>query len=144
MSIPICTERASRNEERRCAVMKLNKSEEANTPIPAPAMLGTRSAEKWKNGIQVNELNELETLSIETMNHTYEVTVINPPTAEVLILDSRTERYMRIRSGCWRRSNKSCGAENGDRGFLTTPSAPAAQPPLLRKEGSQGHLIDCR
>ncbi len=85
MSIPICTERASRNEERRCAVMKLNKSEEANTPIPAPAMLGTWSAEKWKNGIQVNELNELETLSIETMNHTYEVTVINPPTAEVLI-----------------------------------------------------------
>src|SRR5437773_12269649 len=29
--------------------------------------------------------------------------------------DSRTERYMRI----W-----SCWAENGDRGFVTTPSAP--------------------
>jgi hypothetical protein len=66
-------------------VIKLNKSEEANAPIPAPATLSTWSAEKWQNGIQVNELNELDTLSVETMNHTYEVTVINPPTAEVLI-----------------------------------------------------------
>lgn len=64
---------------------ELNKPEQPNALVPASAMLETWSTNNWTNGIQINQLQELETLSVETMNHTYEVTVINPGTAEVLV-----------------------------------------------------------
>jgi predicted alpha/beta-fold hydrolase len=48
-------------------------------------VLDTWSAEKWTNGLQIDELDQLETLSVETMNHTYEITIINPATAEVMV-----------------------------------------------------------
>ena len=64
---------------------KPDKTEKPSVIIPAQALLETWSVKEWKDGVQVNELDELETLSIETMNHTYEITVIDPGTAEVLV-----------------------------------------------------------
>lgn len=78
---------------------KRNEHERQSASIPAGANLDTWSAESWTNGIQVDELLELETLSIETMNHTYEVTIINPTTGEALVrggefLPERTIAYI--------------------------------------------------
>jgi hypothetical protein len=53
--------------------------------IPEAATLDAWSAQEWTNGVQIDELNEFDTLVVETMHHTYEITVINPATAEVLI-----------------------------------------------------------
>jgi hypothetical protein len=36
-------------------------------------------------GVQVDELEEFDVVVVETKHHTYEITVINPTTAEVLI-----------------------------------------------------------
>jgi hypothetical protein len=53
--------------------------------VPAPALLDRWAVEEWKDGVQVDQLEELETLSVETLNHTYEITVIDPRAAEVLV-----------------------------------------------------------
>jgi hypothetical protein len=56
-----------------------------NALIPQTATLDAWSAQEWTNGVQVDELKEFDTLVVETMHHAYEITVINPATAEVLI-----------------------------------------------------------
>ena len=61
------------------------KTEQPKELVPAGALLDTWTAEEWKNGVQIGQLEELETLSVETMNSTYEITIINPATAEVLV-----------------------------------------------------------
>jgi hypothetical protein len=53
--------------------------------VPQAATLDGWAAQKWEGGVQIDELRELDTLSVETMHHTYEITIINPSTAEVLI-----------------------------------------------------------
>jgi len=53
--------------------------------IPQACALDSWSSQEWTNGVQIDELNEFDTLVVETMHHKYEITVINPATAEVLI-----------------------------------------------------------
>ena len=64
---------------------RIKEHEEPNALVQAAAVLDTWSADKWIKGLQINELDQLETLSVETMNHTYEITIINPATAEVMV-----------------------------------------------------------
>jgi hypothetical protein len=54
-------------------------------PALAAADLDAWSAETWTDGIQINELKELDKFSVETMHHMYEITVIDPHTGEVMI-----------------------------------------------------------
>lgn len=61
------------------------KSERPELLLPVEALLDTCSAGAWTEGIQVDELEPLDTLAVETANHIYEITVINPRTAEVLV-----------------------------------------------------------
>lgn len=66
----------------------MKSPEETGQPkalVPAAALLDTWAAEEWTNGVQIDQLGELETLSVETMNSIYEITIINPATAEVLV-----------------------------------------------------------
>jgi len=66
----------------------MNDVDESRPPdvlIPQAATLDGWCTHEWTNGVQMDELNEFDTLVVETMNHEYEITVINPPTAEVLI-----------------------------------------------------------
>ena len=63
----------------------LNVEDKPKVLVPAPAALDAWSTKTWADGIQINELKQLDTLSIETMHHTYEMTIINPDTAEVLV-----------------------------------------------------------
>jgi hypothetical protein len=55
---------------------------EALIQTPAADAISTTA---WSDGIQINELEKFDTLSVETLHHTYEITVMNPETAEVLI-----------------------------------------------------------
>jgi hypothetical protein len=64
---------------------EVEESAQPNAFIPRPPLLEDWSIEKWANGVQVDELRELDVLSVETKHHTYEITVINPNTAEVMI-----------------------------------------------------------
>jgi hypothetical protein len=68
---------------------KSSKTGKPNVVVPAAAALRTWSAQKWKTGVQVDQFEKLETLSVETLNHTYEITVIDPGTAEVLVQGGR-------------------------------------------------------
>jgi hypothetical protein len=66
-------------------VSKLSKTEKPSVQLPAPELLETWAVKEWKDGVQVDQFEGLETLSVETLHHTYEMTVIDPGTAEVLV-----------------------------------------------------------
>lgn len=54
-------------------------------PVPAAADLDTWSKHAWTDGLQVDALEDLETLCVQTRNSTYEITVLSGRTAEVLV-----------------------------------------------------------
>jgi hypothetical protein len=58
-------------------------------PVPAVADLETWSKHPWTDGLQVDALQDLETLSVRTRNSTYEITVLSGRTAEVLVRGGR-------------------------------------------------------
>jgi hypothetical protein len=66
-------------------VKEVEGPKQSNTFIPPSAMLDRWSKHKWTNGVQISELRELDTICVETNHHTYEITIINPITAEVLV-----------------------------------------------------------
>ena len=49
------------------------------------ADLGSWSKHTWTDGLQVDALQDLETLCVRTRNSTYEITVLSGRTAEVLV-----------------------------------------------------------
>jgi len=55
---------------------------EANTFIPVSEYCAKR---EWTDGVRIDELKELDTLVVKTAHHTYEITIVNPSIAEVLI-----------------------------------------------------------
>jgi hypothetical protein len=76
--------RACTQVRRKAAAMKeLEKA--PNVLIQRSAMLEDWSDHNWTDGVQIAELKGWDTLVIETAHHTYEITIINPATAEVLI-----------------------------------------------------------
>jgi hypothetical protein len=53
--------------------------------IPAAADLETWSNAEWSDGIQIDRMNDLETVVIKTQNSTYEITIINGHEGEVVV-----------------------------------------------------------
>ena len=53
--------------------------------VPRAALLDAWSQEEWANGIQLDQMAELETLAIRTKNSVYEITVLCGRTGEVLV-----------------------------------------------------------
>ena len=43
------------------------------------------STREWSDGLQVDALRDLDTLSVRTRNSTYEITIVRPTTGEVLV-----------------------------------------------------------
>ena len=66
----------------------MKKNDESGQPgamVAPEATLERWAAKTWKEGVQINELQELDIVSVETAHHVYEITIINPSTGEVLI-----------------------------------------------------------
>jgi hypothetical protein len=61
------------------------EGKQSNALISPTAMLDHWAKREWKDGVQIGDLRELDTLSVETMHHKYQITIIDPNTAEVLI-----------------------------------------------------------
>lgn len=58
---------------------------QADTFIPESSEAEAWSKREWTDGVRIDELKELDTLVVQTAHHTYELTVVNPSIAEVLI-----------------------------------------------------------
>jgi hypothetical protein len=57
--------------------------------VPRAALLDAWSEEQWTKGIQLDQLAELETLTVRTQNSVYEITVLCGRTGEVLVRGGR-------------------------------------------------------
>jgi hypothetical protein len=54
-------------------------------PVPASGVLSAWSAHDWRGGIQVDDLLALECILVKTENSTYEIVLLAPDTAHVLV-----------------------------------------------------------
>jgi hypothetical protein len=55
----------------------------------ASALLDTWSTHDWTEGVQLEAMGDMETLTVSTENSTYEITVISGRTGEILIRGGR-------------------------------------------------------
>ncbi|MBI1875906.1 MAG: hypothetical protein HYZ58_06975 [Acidobacteria bacterium] len=56
---------------------------------PAHALLDTWCKHDWTNGVQVDQMMDLESLSVRTMNSTYEITILSARSGEVMVRGGR-------------------------------------------------------
>jgi len=57
--------------------------------VPVGAILDSWSDDPWSNGVQIDGLQEMEKLFVETANSTYEITVIDGPSGEIMVRGGR-------------------------------------------------------
>ena len=57
--------------------------------IPTGALLDTWSDDPWTNGVQIDDREDMEKLSIQTWNSEYEITIIEGRSGEVLVRGGR-------------------------------------------------------
>lgn len=60
-----------------------------NTQCPAIADLQAWSELEWRDGVQVDDLDPLETLEVQTRNTHYEITIMDPRRGEILVRGGR-------------------------------------------------------
>ena len=53
--------------------------------VPASGVLSAWSAHDWRGGIHVDDLIALECLVVKTENSTYEIILLSPDTAQILV-----------------------------------------------------------
>ena len=53
--------------------------------IPVGANLDTWSDEPWANGVQLDRMEDMERLCVETSNSVYEIVIIDGPSGEILV-----------------------------------------------------------
>ena len=58
---------------------------EQPVPVPVSGVLSAWSAHDWRGGVQVDDLSALERLIVKTENSTYEIVLLSPATADVLV-----------------------------------------------------------
>ena len=58
---------------------------DAPVAVPASGVLSAWSTHDWRGGVQVDELSALERLIVQTMNSTYEIVLLSPTAANVLV-----------------------------------------------------------
>ena len=58
----------------------------AKGQIPAAANLADWSSREWTDGVQINEMDDLETMTVQTQNSVYEITVPSPIRAKSLFV----------------------------------------------------------
>jgi hypothetical protein len=55
------------------------------THVPAGAILDRWSQNEWDNGLQIDQMEELESLAVRTRNSIYEITILSGRTGEVMV-----------------------------------------------------------
>ena len=58
---------------------------DAPVAVPASGVLSAWSTHDWRGGVQVDELAALERLIVRTENSTYEIVLLSPTAANVLV-----------------------------------------------------------
>ena len=58
---------------------------EQPVPVPVSGVLSAWSAHDWRGGVQVDDLPALERLIVRTENSTYQIVLLSPATADVLV-----------------------------------------------------------
>ena len=53
--------------------------------VPASALLNTWTSHEWRDGLRIDDLSALDRLTVETRHSTYEIVIVSPATAEVLV-----------------------------------------------------------
>ena len=53
--------------------------------IFAGAVLDNWSGDPWTNGVQIDRMEDMEKLGVQTRNSFYEITVIDGPSGEILV-----------------------------------------------------------
>lgn len=54
-------------------------------PVPARSLLSSWSAHDWRGGIRLDDMAALERLIVTTANSTYEIVLVAPASANVLV-----------------------------------------------------------
>jgi len=54
-------------------------------PVPASGLLSSWTAHDWRDGVHVSDLSALERLIVTTANSTYEIILVSPANADVLV-----------------------------------------------------------
>jgi hypothetical protein len=57
--------------------------------VPAGAVLDNRTKDPWTNGVQVDRMEGMEKLVIQTCNSLYEITIIEGRSGEILVRGGR-------------------------------------------------------
>jgi hypothetical protein len=53
--------------------------------VPAGAILDRWSEKEWDNGVQIDQMEELESLAVRTRNNIYEITILSGRSGEVMV-----------------------------------------------------------
>jgi hypothetical protein len=72
---------------------------------PSGAVLDAWSDSEWSNGVQIEQMDELTTLAVQTSNSLYEITVLNGQTGDVLV---RGGKFFPVRTPV-RLEGSTCG-----------------------------------
>ena len=57
--------------------------------VPRAALLDAWSAHPWRDGLVVDDLSPLDQLTVQTRNSTYEIIIVSPRAAEVIVRGGR-------------------------------------------------------
>jgi hypothetical protein len=63
----------------------MNTTVEPTTVVPAAAVLSTWNDHEWRDGVQIEQLNALDRLTLQTQNNTYEIVITSPTKGDVLV-----------------------------------------------------------
>jgi len=69
--------------------MAQGKNSSKITPIPAAANLETWTKQDWTEGVQIDQMQDLQSVAVQTHETTYEITVLCGRTGEILIRGGR-------------------------------------------------------
>ena len=63
----------------------MSTSSGPSSSVPASALLSTWTAHDWRDGLNLNEISALDRIEVRTHYSTYEIVVVSPTSAEVLV-----------------------------------------------------------
>jgi len=84
------------------------------TSCPKGAILDAWANPEWNDGVQIDQIEELTTLAVQTNNTLYEITVLNGHTGEVLV---RGGEFFPVRTPV-RLEGSTCGGSILKRGGI--------------------------